>query len=416
MIDKKFNPRRYLFLLSLFIPLIHFIRPVLTIDDSIIFIFIPLFLIILLSYFPWPIPKLEVLLINFDKSVETKNTFYFIRLIGNNNYYIFCFTISIMILIRSILSRFTTLPVSLSLENMPIFYELISGSISIFLGLAFWKPVTEEFSKIVKKFSCQLKTNGTILTDIDASRATWSFFFNSILFDDLFVPVWGVFWSFLCIIWLKTPSMIERALVGFQFFVQSTTIIISALSISALFQIGFVSHIFEIDDISIYQKNFGKFFKNLGDTVMKVAVMQLLVPGFIMPTNIIVPGFWEEYSTQIKIGWFWFIFGQIFILIFGIFGAHIAMKRLKKRKKKEINKKMIEMRNRLEEKTADSISYVSTILEYNMLILQHESLESMSTWPISNKGWVGFITLLIGTIINGTNINIIRDYIIKILA
>jgi len=416
MIDIKFNLRRYfLFLLLFILPIINKIRRArereLSVFDSIIFIFIPLFLIIFLSYFPWPIPKLKDTLSDYKDTIKTKNTFYFIRfisgIIGNSNYYLFCGGISIIALILSIFNQFKTLPTTLSLEDLRILYGLISGSISIFLGLAFWKPVTEEFSNTVKKFYCQLTEDMSKLTDIDTSRAKWSLFFHVIMFDDFFVLVWGVFWSFLVITWSKATS-IEAVMLGLQYFVQSTTISISAFTIFALFLIGLVSHIFEIDETTIYQRNFGDFFEKLRDTVMKVAVMQLLVPGLIMPTILIIPDIPEQYPTQVFIGWFWFIVGQIIILIFGIFGAHNAMKRLKQRKKREITNKIKEKRKHLEGTTVDSISYVTTSLDYNMLILQYESLESISTWPISPKGWVG---LLVGTIIN-----YILDYMIKILA
>ena len=85
------------------------------------------------------------------------------------------------------------------------------------------------------------------------------------------------------------------------------------------------------------------------------------------------------------------------------------MKKLKKRKRKELKEKMIEKRGLLQTTSKDSFLYISTLLDYRLLIVQNECLESMSTWPISVKGGVGFITLLLGTVIN-----ILRDYLVEL--
>ena len=234
------------------------------------------------------------------------------------------------------------------------------------------------------------------------------------MFDVLFALVWGAFWSFLVICWIgfpstPLPSIYDAFGLGLQYFVQSTTIAISAHSIFAVFLIGRASSILVVEETAVFRKRFGEFFENLQKFVLKVAVMQLLVPGLIMPNIVIFREFYRQHHTGIVVAVFWFIFGQLAVLFFGIYGAHMAMKKLKKRKKKELMEKMIEKKGLLQTTNKNSFLYISTLLDYRLLILQNEYLEPMSTWPISVKGGVGFVTLLVGTVLN-----ILRDYLIEL--
>lgn len=415
MVEATNKLRPLLFLTVFLLPLRVIIWPISTVWDS-LSIFIPFALIILLAYYPSQKPKPEKVGKEIEATLKQKQTFYFIRIIervkGQKSYYIFCAVVSAIAFVIGY--RLSVVNLLLT-DPMSALYVHASSSISLFLGFALWKPVTEGFSELVKGF-CKYyeKREKEEEEGKDTSRVASALLYHNLMFDVLFPLVWGAFWSFLIICWIGFPSTLLPSIydafgVGLQYFVQSTTIAISALSIFAVFKIGRASSILVVEETSIFRKRFGEFFENLEKFVLKVAVMQLLVPGLIMPNIVVFRDFYEQYGIGIAVGVFWFIFGQLAVLFLGICGAHIAMKKLKKRKKKELEEKMIEKKGLLQTTSKDSFLYISTLLDYRLLILQNEYLESMSTWPISVKGGIGFITLLLGTLIN-----ILRDYLVEL--
>ena len=157
MVKVSSKLRSLLFLAVLFLPLIVTIRPILTVWDS-MFIFIPFSLIMLVAYYPWPKPKLAKIGKEFEAILKEKQTFYFIRVIervmGQKSYYIFCAVVSTIVFVVGYKLSVAYL---LLTEPMSGLYVLASGRISLFFGLALWKPVTEGFSELVKGFYTHYK-------------------------------------------------------------------------------------------------------------------------------------------------------------------------------------------------------------------------------------------------------------------
>ncbi|UCE28550.1 MAG: hypothetical protein JSV85_04510 [Candidatus Bathyarchaeota archaeon] len=409
--------RLYIFLALLILLLILIVRLISTAWDSIVILILFTCANLLAVYHrrKHELGKVEQ---EFKAKLEETQTFYFVRiverLVGRNGYYIFCAVISMLFSVANY--KFSAVNLLLT-DQMAIFYALTTANISLFLGFAFWKLVTEDFSKLVKAFYRQHKAKERVmLQGKETSHVTSALLFHKLVFDVKFSLMWGAFWSLLAICWIGYPSTMMQSIfdvfgTGLNFFVQSITVAISAPAILAIFQIGRSSSILVADDTAIFSKSFGEFFKNLEKAVLKVTLMQLLVPGVILPNIFFLRGLYIQYDIVIILGVFCFVLGQLGILFFAIYGAHIAMKKLKEREGKKLRKRIIEKKNLLETVNKDSFLYIGALWDYHLLLLKTEHLESTGTWPISTKGVVVFATLLAGTILNA-----LRDYLLTLFS
>ena len=397
-IIKNQSKRNYLFLLVLAIPFLTRIKDISTIQDIFLYLIFPFCIVAIVSFSPTSTSNLKQNVNKLDTFINDKHTFYFCRLSRSRKYYIIIFFISLFFLFVCMYEYLIYNSISIESLSIAQIYGMFGGFLSVFLGMSFWKKITDDFDVLIKNFYNKLQKEK--INKHDELLVSWTAYFYMLMYNTYFEIIFALFWILMCLVLIKPISIVSIIIYSVLGFVQTTTGVLVGISLGAIFNAGRAAYNFEISIASIYKKNFGDFFITLGNEVKDISIMILLVPGLIVTFPIVSPSIMYQYPNQVKLDIILFCFGQFFVFIFGLYGGHLGMKKIHISKEKDLMEKLGNCEKSINNSIKGTIEYLCNIEEHRMLLEEQEHLDSISTWPISARGGMEFVVLLVGVILN----------------